>query len=73
MTLWTKHMEWMSKKFKTALSIVPKWKSSCTMMIKIYFKGLISFLRDVDKGTFKKGNSIERIYSNSPHVEILSI
>jgi hypothetical protein len=25
-------------------------------------------LRDVDKGTFKKGNSIENSTSNSPHV-----
>jgi proline iminopeptidase len=30
-TMDPKHMEWMSKKFKTALSIVPKWKSSCTI------------------------------------------
>jgi hypothetical protein len=57
MTLWIQNI-WNGclKKFKTALSIVPKWKSLAQYDDqKIYFKGLIEFLRDVDKGTLKKG------------------
>jgi hypothetical protein len=48
---------------------VPKWKSLAQYDDqKIYFKGLIEFLRDVDKSTFKKGNSIAKNSTlNSPH------
>jgi proline iminopeptidase len=57
-----KHMEWMSKKFKTGTFYCAQMEVSAQYDDqKIYFKGLIEFLRDVDKGTFKKGNSIARI------------
>jgi proline iminopeptidase len=52
-----KHMEWMSKEVQNGDFLLCPNGSHLAQYDdqKIYFKGLIEFLRDVDKGTFKKG------------------
>jgi hypothetical protein len=56
-------MEWMSKEVQNGTFYCAQMEVILhNMMIKIYFKGLINFFRDVDKGTFKKGNSIAKFY-----------
>jgi hypothetical protein len=56
MTLWTQNI-WNGclKKFNGHFLLCPNGSHLAQYDDqKIYFKGLISFLRDVDKGTFKK-------------------
>jgi proline iminopeptidase len=51
-----KHMEWMSKEVQNGTFYCAQMEVILHIYDeKIYFKGLIEFLRDVDKGTFKKG------------------
>jgi proline iminopeptidase len=56
-TMDPKHMEWMSKEVQNGQFLLCPNGSHLAQYDdqKIYFKGLISFLRDVDNGTFKKG------------------
>jgi proline iminopeptidase len=50
-----KHMNGCLKKFNGHFLLCPNGSHLAQYDDqKIYFKGLISFLRDVDKGTFKK-------------------
>jgi proline iminopeptidase len=61
------HMEWMSKEVQNGhFLLCPNGSHLAQYDDQKNFKGLISFLRDVDKGTLKKGNSIEEFTSNSP-------
>jgi proline iminopeptidase len=60
-TMDPKHMEWMSKEVQNGTFYCAQMEVTQYDDQKIYFKGLIEFLRDVDKGTLKKGNSIARI------------